>query len=120
MVRLLPLLIVLLVRPIIGMALILLARRVKSMPRLPLVLGVAGAAGGVITALIVFSISTVPIEPYEASRNLWSWLVQPCLLSFYIGFGLGSVLAAVVISVFLVLKLFLLNRRKKHQPAQAK
>jgi len=74
------------------------------MPRLPLGLVLSGGAGALLTALFVFMRSTVPIAPYELSRDAWYPIYGQCLLSLYVGFGLGVVMAAIAVSPFLLAK----------------
>ena len=74
------------------------------MPKLSLGLVLSGIAGAVFTAIFVFMRSTVPIAPYELSRGAWYPIYGQCLLTLYVGFGLGVVMAAVVVSPFLLAK----------------
>jgi len=103
---------ILLALPLVGIGLILQARRSITMPRLFLGLVGAGIAGAVFTALIVFMWSTVPIAPYETDPGAWTSIYEGCLLSLYVGFGLGVVLAGIVVSPFLYLKTLKKNKKE--------
>lgn len=96
-----PLFILLFALPIAAIALILAARRWKSVPKLSLALVISGITGAILTALIVFISSTVPIAPYETSQNSWNPLFELCLLSLYAGFGLGVTVGTLLISPFI-------------------
>ena len=96
--------ILLLALPIFSIGLIFAAKRLRSMPKLPLGLVLSGIAGAVFTTLFVFMRSTVPIAPYELSRDAWYPIYGQCLLSLYVGFGLGVVMAVIAVSPFLLFK----------------
>ncbi len=104
MLNILPEIIILLALPLVAIGIILTARRLQSTPNLALSLILSGITGAVFTALVVFTLSTTPIAPYETSRNAWYPIFGQCLLSLYIGFGLGVAIAAIVVSPFLLVK----------------
>ncbi len=85
----------LLVQPLLAVGLILLVRRLHPTARLAPALVLCGITGAVLTALIVFMRSTVPIAPYEQRADPWMPLIEQSALSLYIGFGLGVIVSAV-------------------------
>ena len=87
---------VLLALPIIASGLILLVRRSRSLTGLAPALVLSGVTGSVLTALFAFSSSTVPIGPHESGPSAWSPVIGGSLLSLYVGFGLGALVAAAV------------------------
>ena len=104
MMKMFPLLIVLFILPLAAIGLIFAAKRSKYMPGLARGLVWSGIAGAIFTALFTFMQSSVPIAPYELSRNAWYPIYGQCLLSLYVGFGLGVIVGAVVASPFLLIK----------------
>jgi len=90
--------------PLVGIGLILVARRSRVMPKLSRGLIGSGIAGAIFTTLFVFMRSTVPIAPYETGPGAWTPIYEQCLFSFYVGFGLGVVLSGIVASPFLFWK----------------
>ena len=99
-----PLLIILFTLPLAAVGLIFAAKRSKYMPRLDRGPVWSGIGGAVLTALFVYMKSTVPISPYELSQNAWYPIYGQCLLSLYVGFGLGVIVGAIVISPFILVK----------------
>jgi hypothetical protein len=104
MIKMFPLLIVLFILPLAAVGLIFAAKRSRSMPRLARGLVWSGIAGAIFTALFTFMRSSVPIAPYELSRNAWYPIYGQSLLSLYVGFGLGVIVGAVVVSLFILVK----------------
>ena len=99
-----PLLIILFILPLAAVGLIFAAKRWRSMPGLARGLVWSGIGGAVLTALFVYMRSTVPIAPYELSRTAWYPIYGQCLVSLYVGFGLGVIVGAVVASPFILVK----------------
>ncbi len=95
---------VLLALPLVGVGLIMAARHSQDMPKLFKGLVWSGIAAAVFTTLFVFMRSTVPIAPYEMGPGAWTPIYEQCLFSFYVGFGMGVVLAGIVISPYLYWK----------------
>ena len=104
MVRILPIIIILLALPLLAIGVILFVRRSKSTTNLTLGLILSGIAGSIFTAFITFSLSTVPIAPYELARNAWYPIYWQVLLSLYIGFGMGVTIAVIAVSPFWLIK----------------
>jgi hypothetical protein len=51
----------------------------------------------VLTAFFAFSLSTVPIAPYETGGpGPWPPIIGQLLLALYLGFGIGVLIAAAV------------------------
>ncbi|MFN2147075.1 MAG: hypothetical protein ACK2T2_01680 [Anaerolineales bacterium] len=90
-------LVALLVQPVLAGLLLLLLHRWKPANLVRILMG-SGLLGAVLTALIVFLRSSVPIAPYELSKDAWDPVYRQILLSLYVGFGLG-----IFIPVFFVL-----------------
>jgi hypothetical protein len=86
-------LVVLLVQPVLAGLLLLLLRRRKPAKLVRILMG-SGLLGAVLTALIVFLHSSVPIAPYELSKDAWDPVYRQILLSLYVGFGLGIFIPA--------------------------
>ena len=105
MVRILPIIIILLALPLLAIGVILLVRRSKSTTNLTSWLILSGIAGSILTAFITFSLSTVPIAPYELARNAWYPIYWQVLLSLYIGFGMGVTIAVIAVSPFWLIKM---------------
>jgi len=99
-----PLLIILFNLPLAAVGLIFAAKRWHSMPRLARGLVWSGIGGAVLTALFVYMRSTVPIAPYELSRTAWYPIYGQCLVSLYVGFGLGVIAGAIVVLPFILVK----------------
>lgn len=103
--KILPILVILFILPIVAIGLVFAAKRSRYMPRLARTLVWFGFAGSILTALFVFLRSTVPIAPYELGREAWYPVYGNCLLSLYVGFGLGVIVGAAVMSPFLLAKI---------------
>lgn len=104
----------LLILPIPALGLILAARRRRSMPHLSRNLVFSGAAGAILTALVVFMTSTVPIAPYESGADAWDPVLRQTLLSLYTGFGVGVLAGAALICPLMWIK----ASKQKHKPGQ--
>src|SRR3989304_10295092 len=91
----LPIIFALLVLPPIAAALILIVRRHPATAQLTSALITSGITGAILTAFFAFASSSVPIAPYELSNNAWLPVFGQSLLSLYVGFGLGVIIAAV-------------------------
>jgi hypothetical protein len=106
MARILPWLILALLLPILSLVLILLTRRSRTIPNLSLALTLSGLTGAVFTVFFTYSSSTPPFAPYPLSRGSWFPIIRLLLLSLYVGFGLGSFFAALVVTpIWLIRKL---------------
>jgi hypothetical protein len=86
----------LLIQPLLAVVVILILRRRQVTTRLVPALVLSGVAGAILVALFAFMRSTVPIAPYELSRDAWNPIYRQTLLSLYIGFGAGVNLAALI------------------------
>jgi hypothetical protein len=91
-----PIILILLGLPIAALLLIGLYHRSQTLAPLVPALVLSGITGALLTAVFAFMLSTVPIAPYQLSLSAWSPIVMQALLSIYIGFGIGVLLAAVV------------------------
>jgi hypothetical protein len=104
MARVLPIIIILLALPLLAIGVILLVRRSTSTTHLTSWLILSGITGSVLTAFITFSLSTVPIAPYELASNAWYPIYWQILLSLYIGFGVGVTITVIAVSPFWLIK----------------
>jgi hypothetical protein len=114
--------ILILLLPFLALVLILLARRSRTIPNLSLALILSGITGAVFTAVFTYSHSTVPIAPYPLSRSAWFPIIRICLLSLYVGFGLGGLLAGLVVFPFWLKKKLTKNdssAQDNQKPVQA-
>ncbi len=90
--------------PLVGIGIILFARRSKIMPNLALSLTVSGITGAIFAAFIAIMLSSGPIAPYETARSGWNPIIWPCLLGLYVGFGIGVGISSIVVSPILLIK----------------
>ena len=109
-----PLILGLLILPIPALGLVVAARRRKSMPHLSRNLFLSGAAGAILSALVVFMTSTVPIAPYETGPDAWDPVLRQTLLSLYAGFGVGVLAGAALICPLMWIK----ARKKNSESVQ--
>lgn len=91
-----PIILILLALPVAAALLLFSFRRSRSLSGLVPVLVLSGITGAVLTAFIAFSLSTVPIAPYELGPSSWGPIVGQLLLAIYLGFGIGALIAAAV------------------------
>lgn len=82
--------------PLIGVAILFAVRRSATLRGLFRVLLLAGLAGAPLTACYGFSLSTVPIAPYEGSGGAWPALLTSLAVFLPIGFGLGILTTAML------------------------
>lgn len=82
--------------PILGVAVIVVVRRSTSMRHLSRGIILSGLTAAILTACFGITRSTAPIAPYEAVGDTWASLLGPLLIFLYVGFGLGSVAAALI------------------------
>jgi len=115
----LPVIIITLALPIVAVVMILVARRSQSIPNLALALVLSGITGAVFTAFFAFTLSTVPIAPYEVSRNAWYPIFGQCLLSLYIGFGLGVAIGVMAASPILLIRRLNTNDRSNQRNSES-
>jgi hypothetical protein len=97
MINLLPLIIFLLVLPAFSAGLIIFLMRSKEKIKAARGCFYTGIAGAFITAITVFLSSTVPIAPYETGQGAWLPILWQTLLALYVGFGLGTAVAGLVL-----------------------
>ena len=96
-------LLILFVLPLVAAGLILSARRFPSTAGLVPALMLSGLTGAILTTFFAFAFSTAPIAPYELGPHAWGPMLGQVLLSIYVGFGLGAMIAAAVgVPVFLI------------------
>jgi hypothetical protein len=112
MARFLPVWILILILPILSLALILLSRRSRTIPNLSLALTLSGLTGAAFTAFYAYSYSTPPFAPYPLNRGAWFPAIRLLLLSLYVGFGLGSLFAALAVS-----PVWMIRKLNKKRPA---
>ena len=91
-----PIILILLALPIAAVILLFSFHRYTSLSGLVPALVLSGISAAVLTAFFAFSVSTVPIAPYETSSGSWAPLAGQMLLALYVGFGIGALIAAAV------------------------
>lgn len=91
-----PIILILLALPIAATVLLFYFRRSRSLSGLVPALVLSGITGAVLTAFFAFSISTVPIAPYETGPGAWTPIVGQLFLALYLGLGIGVLIAAAV------------------------
>jgi glucan phosphoethanolaminetransferase (alkaline phosphatase superfamily) len=85
------------VLPLIGLAIVLMVRRSDSQRSLaPAILLAAVITSLLATCFGIFS-STMPIRPYETEAFPGLTLLKSILLFLYVGFGIGAVLASLLL-----------------------
>jgi hypothetical protein len=82
--------------PLIGLIAILLLWRSVMFRSLAGAILLAGATTSLLTACFGFSNMTVPIPPYETVDHPLLSMLGPIALFLYVGFGLGTAVAAVL------------------------
>jgi len=98
-----PILLILFALPIVAAGLILSVRRFPSTSGLVPALVLSGLTGAILTTVFAFAFSTVPIAPYELGPHAWGPMLGQVLISIYVGFGLGAMIAAAVgVPIFLI------------------
>lgn len=96
--------VVLLLLPLVTAVGIVAASRSRRFGHLVQALVLSGVTGALLTAFFAFSLSTVPIAPYELSEGAWLPILGQLLLAMYVGFGLGVAIAAVIAVPFAYLR----------------
>jgi hypothetical protein len=91
-----PIILILLALPVAAVLLVVLFHRSRTLATLVPALVLSGITGALLTAVFAFMLSTVPIAPYKLSSSAWIPILSQCLLSVYIGFGIGVLLAAFI------------------------
>ena len=115
--RLLPVIIFAVALPLVGIGIILIARRSKEIPDLAFSLLLSGILGSIFTALLLFMLSPMPIAPYETSRSSWYPVIKGLLFSLYVGFGIGVGISSLLVSPILLIKAWRKNKAKKKTKA---
>jgi hypothetical protein len=96
--------------PLVGIGILLIARRSKTIPNLAFALLLSGITGAILTAVLVFILSPMPIAPYELPQSSWYPVLGACLFGLYVGFGIGVVISAIIASPILLIKALRKNR----------
>ena len=98
-----PILLILFALPIVAAGLILSARHFPYTSGLVPALLLSGLTGAILTTFFAFALSTAPIAPYELGPYAWGPMLGQVLISIYVGFGMGAMIAATVgIPYFLI------------------
>jgi hypothetical protein len=99
-----PIILALLLQPLLGVSIILICRRIQATTHLTPALVISGITGAILVAIFTYTSSTIPIAPYELDDNAWYPIYGQVLLSLYIGFGLGTILATLIGVPYTLLK----------------
>jgi len=98
-----PILLILFALPIVAAGVILSARHFPYTSGLVPALLLSGLTGAILTTFFASAFSTAPIAPYELGPYAWGPMLGQVLISIYVGFGLGAMIAAAVgVPVFLI------------------
>jgi hypothetical protein len=113
MVKILPIIIFMSALPLVGIVILWIARRSKTIPNLALALLLSGITGAIFSALIAFMVSPMPVVPHEIANGRWYPVLWACLFGLYVGFGIGVVIAAIIVSPILLFKTLKKNQMGK-------